>query len=223
MAAKKESYKVISLVDVNELLSFAKKEYKDIEQQIKEEQRVEKELKTFIKNIEGISGNNIQYIGHEKRFGSHLVRFLFKQGGFLEVMVEKPLTMNAHFIDTKTANKFLKGLKKSLRKTLPDSNVKKMFIDSLSIQEGVPENIVSMGEWGKMHKIAIHKTFVFTIVAGFLLLIIELIKTIFHEFTREYIGISSFIITFITALLIAIFFEKIKFQVEKLSKKIFKI
>ncbi len=216
-------YKVVSLLDVNELLPFAKEEVRSLEQDIKEEKRVEKELKEFIGKIEKHSGHKIHYIGHEKRYGKHLVRFLLQKGGFIEVMVEKPLALNAHFIKKESAEKFANGLKKALDEHLPDHPVKQMFIDSIAVEDGFKDDVITVDKWSKIHKLAIHKTLLYTIVVFSIFIIIEIIKEFFLAKTKEVLPFESVIVTLITAVIIVLFYEQIKEKIELWLAKILKI
>jgi len=215
----KKKYSVVNLVDVNELLTFVKKEYRELDAQIKEEKRIEDELKDFIKEIEKHSGHSIHHIGHEKKYGAHLIRFLFKDGGFLEVIVEKPLAITGHFLDEKAAKKFAKGLKKTLNQILPDSPIKQMYIDSVNVEDGMNSEILTLDKWSRIHKIAIHKTIVITITAVFLFVLLEFIKELFIESAREILKLHSMFVSLTIALIIAISFEPIKIRVEKIVGK----
>ncbi|MBD3203871.1 hypothetical protein GF327_06230 [Candidatus Woesearchaeota archaeon] len=216
MSKKKKGpdYKVVSVLDVNELLSFAKDRVKSLEEEIKEEKRVEDELKEFIDEVEKHSGHEIHFIGHEKRFGKHLVRFLFEKGGLLEVIVEKPVAMNAHFLDKKDAKKFVKGLKKALDKKIPDHPVKDMFIDSIRVEDGFREDILTVNKWAKIHKIRLKTGIVITLVAVAIAFMIELAKEFFLEKTHQIVPAHSVIVTIVTAVLIAIFYEPLKRKIE---------
>ncbi len=221
MAKKKSNpqYKVVNFVDVNELLSFAKEEYKELEEQIKEEKRVEDELKEFISTIEKHSDHKIHFIGHEKRYGNHLVRFLLKDGGFIEVIAEKPLALNAHFYSKEQADKFAKGLKKALEKHMPNHPVKDMVINNIKVEDGFRDDVLTLNKWSRMHKIAIHKTVVVTIVTIIVFLIIEMLKEILRTGSERFLHFESFIISFAVAAMIAFFFEPIKEKVEHYVEK----
>jgi len=217
----KIQYKVVDLVDVNELLSFAKRESKELEEEIKEEQRVEKELKAFIAEIEKCSGQKMHHIGHEKKYGAHLIRFLLHNGGFVEVMVEKPLAIKGHFLSEKTAKEFASALKKVLNRTLPDSPVKSMFIDSVKVLDGWKDEVLTFGKWSQMHKIAIHKTVVVTIVAIFIFVLMEVTKELFHTTFLQFLRIDTLVVSIVTAVFLAIFFEPIKEKVEHFVENFF--
>ena len=178
---------------------------------------------TGITEVEKFSGHKIHYIGHEKRYGKHLVRFLFKKGGFLEVIVEKPLTMNAHFFDEKHANNFAHGLKKVLKKSLPDQPVKEMFIGSIQVEDGFKGELLSIDKWSKMHRIAIHKTLVVTVMAIAIAFLIEVTKEFFRVKTSDVLHFESLVVTMVTALIIVLILEPAKDKVGKIFAKIFKI
>jgi hypothetical protein len=216
-----EEYKVVSYVDVNDLLTFAKKEYKSLEDQIKEEKRIEEELKKFIKNVQNHSNYKIHFIGHEKRYGNHLARFLFKDSGFLEIMLEKPLAINAHFVNEDAAKKFASGLRKALDAELSDSPVKKMIIDSIKVENGFEAHPLTLSEWSKMHRIAIHRTVVVTIIALQIVLIMELTKYVFHTVAAEFFHLQTYVVALLTALAVAFLFEPVKNKVEHYIEKIF--
>jgi hypothetical protein len=191
-------YKIVSLLDVDQLLSFAKNEVQSLDEEIKEEKRVEKELKEFISIVEKNSGHG--FIGHEKRYGKHLIRFLFTTGGFLEVIVDKPLTMNAHFINEKHAEKYAKGLKIALEKVLPNHPVKPIFIESIKIEDGFKDDVISLDRWSKMHKITIHKTLVTTIVIFLIFIIMGITQEYIEHVTSEMFQLRSVAITIAAAL-----------------------
>jgi len=221
MAEKRPNYKRVSIVDVNELLSFAKKEYHELEEQIQEEKRVENELKDFIKAIEKHSKHKIHYIGHEKRHGKHLVRFLFKKGGFLEVMVEKPLAINAHFINEKHAEKFAQGLKKTLHEVLPENKVKDMVINDVKVEDGFKEDMLTFDKWSSLHNIAIKKTVVVTVLTIIVFIIMEVVEMFTTETTQEIFNLPSVLISIIIAVIIAFFFIHIKEKLEDIIDRLF--
>ena len=221
MAGRKSNYKRVSIVDVNELLSFAKKEYHELEEQIKEEKRVENELNDFIKEVEKHSKHKIHYIGHEKRHGKHLIRFLFKKGGFLEVMVEKPLAINAHFIDEKHAEKFANGLKKALHEVLPENKVKDMIINDVKVEDGFKEDMLTFDKWSSLHNIAIKKTVVVTVFTLIFFIIMEIVEMFTTETTQELFDLPSILISITIAVIIAFFFLQIKEKLEDIIDNLF--
>jgi hypothetical protein len=221
MVAKKIEHKVVSFVDVNDILKFTKKECRDLDSQIKEEKRVEDELKKFIGDVQKHSGHMIHHIGNDKKSELFLVRFLFKDGGFLEVVGEKPLSLNAHFISKKEAEKFAEGLKKTLNQYMPDTTIKSMVVDSVQVTDGKQEDMITLEKWSKMHKIAVNKTVVVTIVALIIYVTIEITKALLQETTAEFFPIHSIILSLITAVILAFSFDPIKNKLDEIIEKIY--
>jgi len=207
-------YKTVNLIDVNEILGFAKKEVKELEEEINEDKRIEQELLDFMKHVEKNSKQKIHFIGHEKKFGIHMLRFMFSNGGFMEVMVEKPLSINAHFLDAGSAAKFAKGLKKVLDRTLPDSPVKSMYIDSVKVSDGFGEETLNLSKWTIMHKITIHRTILVTVLAMTTFFLIESVKVLFHERIVEILNRHFFIISWAVGLIIGLLVEPLRTRIE---------
>ena len=76
---------------------------------------------------------------------------LFEKGGFLEIMMEKPLAINAHFSHESRAKLFEKALKKVLAKMIGTDSVSKMFINSIGI--GTDETNLKVSTWDKLKNI----------------------------------------------------------------------
>ena len=79
-------------------------------------------------------------------------RFLFEKGGFLEIMMEAPVAINAHFCHKKRANDFEKAVKSVLSKTLKKDAISKMFIDNIKAASESDENI-KVETWDKLKSI----------------------------------------------------------------------
>lgn len=216
-----EQYRVVNYTDVEDLLSFSKNEYKNLEEQIKEEKRVEGELKRFIRAVEKHSDHKIHFIGHEKRFGIHLIRFLFKKGGLLEVIVDKPLAINGHFVDRKHAKAFAKGLKRALDKELPENQVKSMMVDNVTVEDGFKDAILTVDKWSRIHRIAVHKTVIITVFAFIILLINEAMRIIVEETALHLFHLESIFIAIVVATFFAVLLDPLKSKTEALTMKYF--
>ena len=150
-----------------------------------------------------------------------MIRFLFKKGGFLEVMVEKPLALNAHFIDEKHAEKFANGLKKALYETLPENKVKDIIINDVKVEDGFKDEMLTFDKWTMMHRIAIKKTVVVTVFTILFFIIMELIEMFTTETTQELFDLPNVLISIIIAVIIAFFFIQIKDKLEDIIDKLF--
>jgi|SRR3989344_3673301 len=142
----------VSALDINELLPFVICKTKSLQENFKEQDRSKKELLRFIKELEKNFKEELSYLGMDIIGEKSYERFMFKKNGFLEVMVEAPVALNAHFPEKKRAEQFCKALKKTLTKILPKARGKEMFIDSIEVQD---ENDTSLkvDDWHKMQEI----------------------------------------------------------------------
>mgnify|MGYP006300524801 CR=1 FL=1 len=148
----KSKHVFVSIVDVGEIIPFSIKEKKDFKEKLQEEKRARKELEKFIDNLEKTFNENIYYMGMDVIGEKSLERFIFQKGGFLEILIEPPAVLNAHFVNKKRANKFCKSLKKTIKETLEDNSVSKMLIDSISVREEKDESM-TVKKWNLMKDI----------------------------------------------------------------------
>lgn len=209
----------ITLVDVEGLLPFNEKDIKGIVGEYKEEKRVKNELGEFMRQLQKNMHEPAKYIGEEKKYGKHLERFIFYAHGFLEIMVEAPLTMNAHFTHMNMAKRYQRALKKTLKETLPESKVKQFLIDSVSIDDSEKQQL-TYEKWDRMHHIFIHKSIIYTLVAAVIVAIFEITKVLLTEFSTEFTIASSLTITIIAAVIISFFFEPIRKKLEEIVNRI---
>ena len=216
-----KNYHTVSVVDVEQLLPFVKQETHSVSDEIKEENRVKEELQKFIEILKKHAGEQIYYIGEEKKFGKHLERFLFQKGGFLEVVLEQPVAINAHFIEKKMAMKFCKGLKKAAYLILPESEVKKLFIDSIMVSKPT-EEALTYDKWDLMHSISLHKTLTYTLIAAAIFLLAAVIQESFELLNGAYFHLNLDLpyVDIINSLFIAICFEYIKKIANKFVAKV---
>lgn len=218
---KKQRIKYINvpLVDVEGMLPFNKRPVEDISDEAKEDERLKKEIGDFMREIQKKMHEPVCYIGEEKKYGKHLERFMFSAEGFVEIMVEAPLTINAHFTHMSMAKRYAKALKGVLAKKLPNSKIKEMFIDSISIDDSEREPL-TYEKWDKMHHVFLHKSIIYTMVAMIIVIIFEATKALLTEISKEFMHISSLVVTIVAAVLISIFFEPIRKKSEQLINKI---
>lgn len=142
----------ISVLDISEQLPFVVKEGKDLQATFKEQDRAKKELLKFIDLLEKNYKEEISYLGMDVIGEKSYERFMFKESGFFEVMVEAPVAMNAHFPSRKKAEKFCAALKKTLEKTLPKGPSKEMLLDSIEVQDENDESL-KVEDWNKIKNI----------------------------------------------------------------------
>jgi hypothetical protein len=122
----------VPVLDVGELLPFSIKTIKDIKKSMAEQERARTELEKFIDLLEKMFKEKIFYMGMDVIEAKTYERFMFEKGGFLEIMMETPLALNAHFVEEKRAKSFSEAIKKTFQIILKNDSVTKMLIDSIS-------------------------------------------------------------------------------------------
>jgi len=144
----------ISALDINEQLPFVVKKTKNLQANFKEQDRAKKELEKFVNLLEKNFNEDISYLGMDVIGEKSYERFMFKKSGFLEIMVEAPLALTAHFPEKKKANKFSEALKKTMKKVLPKGPQTDMFLDSIEVQDESDQSL-TVEEWNKLKNIRI--------------------------------------------------------------------
>lgn len=142
----------VNILDAPELIPFTVRLEENLSVSLKKQDKARQELDKFINLLRKEFKEPIWYIGFDIVGEKFLERFIFENGGFLEVMMEAPLAINAHFVHEDRAEKFAKALKQTLQKTLPKKPITKMFLENIEI--GTEEATeLKVEEWGKLKKI----------------------------------------------------------------------
>lgn len=142
----------IPVLDVGEIIPFTLKKSDSVQESMEEQDKLREKLSEFIEKLEKNYGENIFYLGFDEIGGKFYERFMFEKGGFLEIMIEAPLALNAHFIDEKKAVLFCDALKKTLKEFIQDSPMAQMLIDSISLQTQDDESL-TYKQWETMKEI----------------------------------------------------------------------
>jgi hypothetical protein len=142
----------IPALDVGEIVPFTLKKAQTVQESIDEQERIRTVLAQFIEKLEVRFQEGIFYLGFDEIAGRFYERFMFEHGGFLEIMVEAPLAMNAHFTDEQKAAKFCQAIKDTLREMLPDNPISRMFIDSIEVQNQNDDSL-TYKKWETMKEI----------------------------------------------------------------------
>lgn len=141
----------ISVLDINELLPFAVKKAKSLQESMKAQENSKKELNSFISKLEKNLKEEICYIGMDVIGEKSYERFMLGSG-FFEIMIEAPMAMNAHFPDRKKADRFCKALKKTLDEMLPEGSAKAIFLESIEVQDE-HDTSLTVEDWHKIREI----------------------------------------------------------------------
>jgi hypothetical protein len=145
----KTTHSFIPLLDINEQLPFVIKKKKDLQDTFKEQDLAKKELEKFISKLEKAFKEDISYIGLDVIGEKSYERFMFKGSGFMEVMVEAPVALNAHFPNKRRAKKFCDALKVALKGSLKKSPGRDMLVDSIEVQDENDTSLTVEG-WNKI-------------------------------------------------------------------------
>ncbi|MBI2133512.1 hypothetical protein HYU11_02415 [Candidatus Woesearchaeota archaeon] len=148
----KLTHSFISALDMNEQLPFALKKTKTLQESFAEQERAKEELQKFIKKLEKNLNEDMCYIGMDVIGEKSYERFMLKNSGFFELIVENPVAMTAHFPETKRAENFLNALKKTLDQTLPRGPAKDIFLNSLEVNQDEDTSLKVEG-WHKIKEI----------------------------------------------------------------------
>ena len=138
----KTKHSYVTLVDLPEALPFeARLEKKGVRGKAKKPKVKEilngndentKKIFEFVELLEKAFGEEFSYIGEDIVGDKFYKRFLFPNGGFLEIMTQAPAAIIAHFVENRRAKKFAAALKKVIAKTVEDKT-------SVSILKGLVE------------------------------------------------------------------------------------
>ncbi|MFC2143228.1 hypothetical protein ACFLQN_02410 [Candidatus Aenigmatarchaeota archaeon] len=137
----------VSLLDISESLPFSFK----IKDTIMEEDGALPKLMKFVSHIEKSYKESVYFIGEDIIGEKFYYRFLFKKGGFLEIMAQPPVAIVGHFIDQTKAKRFSTALKKAVESTVKDRKTQEMMKNIIEISEG--NEALSFNDWHKIRKV----------------------------------------------------------------------
>ncbi len=142
----------VPVLDVSEKVPFTISLTGNVKKDIFRQESAKAELDKFIKLLEKNLGEKLVYIGMDVIGEKYYERFLIEKGGFIEIMMEAPLAINAHFCSKPRAKKFEKAIKEAFKKTLPKNSISKIFIENISVSTDQTQNI-KVKTWDKLKDI----------------------------------------------------------------------
>jgi hypothetical protein len=143
----------VPVLDAAEVIPFTIRLKGDAKKDILSQDKVKAALEKFIDLLQKNFGEPIWYMGFDIIGEKYYERFLFDGDGFLEIMMEAPLAMNAHFSHEKRAQKFALAIKKTLSTILPKSPICKMLIENISASSEGQEETLTVNKWEKLKRI----------------------------------------------------------------------
>jgi hypothetical protein len=142
----------VPALDAGELLSFTLRKTTSLDRNFEEQDRARGELVKFIRVLEKKLGQHIFYMGFDIIGEKAYERFILDKGGFIEVMIESPAVINAHFVHESQAKRFTKALKDALASTLPKTPISAMFIDSIELQQE-DDTTLTVQKWNELKRV----------------------------------------------------------------------
>lgn len=110
----------VSFLDVPEVFPFGLEKEENVLDMLEKPDLTEGKLLEFISHLEDEFEEEIYRIGQDI-IGERLYRrYLFKRDGFLEIAMEKPCAVIAHFVTINRGRKFAESLAKVIKKYLGD-------------------------------------------------------------------------------------------------------
>ena len=200
---------IVIVVDVQELIPLEDESKRGLEK----EASVAKHTKELISLLQKNYHDKILYIEEGSVGGRCVQRFLFKKGGLLELIEDKPFAIKAHFVKRNEADHFLRALKKTLRQIVPENPVKEMFINDIGV-DIIENDPLSEEKWTLLHNVYVRKSLLITVVAISLLALFEVMKHILEITSVEQFPVYKELVGFGVAVLFAIIFETVRGKVE---------
>jgi hypothetical protein len=137
----KIKHSFVVLLDLPEILPFSISE---------EEGPKMEELGDFVDNLSEKLVENIYYIGQDTIGEKFYERFLFEKGGFLEIMVQAPVAIVAHFVEQKRAERFAEALREVILGI--KDKVAPMLAKNIEVQTE-KEQPLDYKTWSKLRRI----------------------------------------------------------------------
>jgi len=143
----------VVLIDLPEALPFEfrlkETEPDNVEELHRKTKESEEKLFDFVTKLEDNFKEEFSFIGEDIIGEKFYKRFLFPNGGFLEVMHQPPAALIAHFIEKKRANVFADALKKTIDEMVEDEK-SKMILKNLIEINTEKEEPLTYEKWSKL-------------------------------------------------------------------------
>jgi len=140
----------VSLLDITEALPFSF----NIEETniLEDDGKIMKPVERFISDLEKHFREQIVPVGEDIIGEKFYYRYLFKNNGFMEIMLQPPVAIVAHFVDQKNALKFSEALKAAIDSTIKDKKAREVLKNVIEISREQHEAL-SYRSWSKMRSV----------------------------------------------------------------------
>ena len=151
----KSKHTYVVLIDLPEALPFEFKIEKTKPWELRsdnESRKCEKTLFDFVSKLEKNFKEEFSFIGEDLIGEKFYKRFLFPNGGFLEIMYQPPAALIAHFIESKRAESFVDALRKVIDETVREEKAKTILKNLIEVNTEKEEPL-TYEKWAKLMKI----------------------------------------------------------------------
>ncbi|HLD33834.1 MAG TPA: hypothetical protein VJB66_03840 [Candidatus Nanoarchaeia archaeon] len=211
----------ISALDVAEQLPFSFVEGINLHDSLEKKKQSTEELEKFVHLLQKFMKEKVYHLGKDTINQKSYHRFMFEGPGFMEIVLEAPVAINAHFQSRQRARKFLTALKNSVRKILPPGPHCEVFLSSINIEDEhhVPLHLESIS---KIHDVRalLHKSVNLVVVSLAIFTILEFGEEAMTEIFRETFGINAVMVTVIISVIIALCLKPMKEGADKLVERV---
>ena len=211
----------ISALDAAEQLPFSFVEGHSLKESLDANRKATEELEKFVHLMQKSMKEKIYHLGKDTINQKSYHRFMFEGPGFMEVILEAPVAINAHFQTRVRARKFLNAFKKSMRTMLPDGPKREVFLSSIDIEDEhhVPLHLDS---WVKIRDVRsiLHKSVNLVVVSLAIFTLLEFGEEAMTEIFREVFGISAAIVTLVLSVAIALCLKPLKETADRLVERV---
>lgn len=146
----KSKTEFVSLLDITEALPFSFDAEKiDL---LSDDDKTLRPLERFIDVLEKNFREEIIPIGEDVIGEKFYYRYLFRSNGFMEIMLQPPVAIVAHFIEHKKALKFSEALKICIDDAVKEKNSRDALKNVIEIS-GEQDDALSYKSWSKMRDV----------------------------------------------------------------------
>ncbi len=211
-------YYTISLLDVNEQISFSWKRDGGIEEDLDKQKQQREEFQTFLYHLEQNLGEAVIELKRGLTSFTHYRSYLLGDLGFFELSLKPPIAMNFYFSSKRSARKALRGLRKSLKFCLPKGVETEVFLSTLEVtvhsatgkredgKEIEGKDLEMISRFRKLWE----KSFNVLLFSLMLFIVIEFIKAILTMIFSQVFHINTLILISIVSIVTAFFFKPLE-------------
>lgn len=135
----------VNLVDLPEVLPFTL-----AEEELEKAEGQEESGKALFEFVEALEEfDEIHYIGQDNIEGKFYQRFMFSDGGFIEVMQKAPSAVIAHFSSEERAEEFVDVLQAVIREKAEESKAGELLASDVEVSRE-EEGSLTYEKWTKL-------------------------------------------------------------------------